>query len=75
MDKQEPEDFVTSEEYEQKALENLDGAAGDSDTNRAQVYATLALAATIRESTVIATDILEDLLVPDDDDDDDEDDD
>jgi len=67
MPKEEPEedeDLTTSEEYEDKATEELNrGEAG-----AANVYATLALAATLRESIFILAEILD----PGEDDDDDE---
>ena len=57
------EDFVPSEEYEDRAIAALDGTDGEAV---AQVYATLALAATLRESTLVMGDIFEALLDQDD---------
>ena len=50
------EDFTPSEEYEELAVASLKTA---DEADVAQVYATLALAATLRESTLVISDILE----------------
>lgn len=55
MAKEPEDDLATSEEYEEKSNEELNrGEAG-----AANVYATLALAATIREATFIFAELID----------------
>lgn len=53
MDEKEEDDFTPSEEYEEKAVEAL-----PDSPEAAGVYATLALAATVREATYALADLL-----------------
>ena len=60
------EEITTSEEYEAKAIENIDSPV------LAGGYATLALAATLREATFVLTEALDGLTVEDEDEDEDD---
>lgn len=55
MSKEEEPETITSEEYEENALTCIK----DKDPVTAQVYATLSLSATIRESTFIFAEIID----------------